>query len=141
MLPWIPVFLMLGIFVLMQWFGKLPPIETIQQLATITNTKGGNIFILATMSIIFFFTAIRMTYWCLDRVAAKAFTADNAVLMLGLSFVTGTAFGGAFSSMLKAMSGEPPIGGSSTTVSSTQPARTTVTTSTPAGTPAPGEPQ
>jgi len=27
--------------------------------------------------------------------------------MMGLTFVTGTAFGGAFSSMLKAMSGEP----------------------------------
>jgi hypothetical protein len=90
----------------MQWHGKLPSVDSIQALAAVTNSKGGNILVLGTMSLIFFFTAMRLTYWCLDRMIDGKLTADNAVVMMGLTFVTGSAFGGSFSSMLKAMSGE-----------------------------------
>lgn len=103
---WIPTFLFVLLLTIMQWNGKLPSVDSIQALAAVTNSKGGNILVLGTMSLIFFFTAMRLTYWCLDRMIDGKLTADNAVVMMGLTFVTGSAFGGSFSSMLKAMSGE-----------------------------------
>ena len=87
----------------------LPTVQGFQEFVSTFNTKAGNIFILGAMSLLFFETAVHMTYWCLDRLSEGKLTVDNAVMMLGLTFVTGSCFGGSFGAMLKVMSGEDVI--------------------------------
>lgn len=103
----------LGVLILLyaffQYTGKLPSIESVQALANVVNTKGGNILALAAFSLVFFFTGLGLIYWSLNRMMESKLTVDNAVLMMGLSWISGTAFGGAFSSMLKVMSGEESV--------------------------------
>lgn len=99
-------FALLVMFCTLMWFKKLPPVESLQNLATLVNTKGGNILVLAGFSLVFFFTSLGLIYWALNRMAEGKLSADNAVLMMALSWLLGTAFGGSFSSMLKVMTGE-----------------------------------
>ena len=89
-------------------------VQAVQELANVVNTKGGNILVLMGLTLIFFFTGIGLIFWSLNRMLEDKLTADNAVLMMGLSWVLGTAFGGSFSSMLKVMSGEPAPGTTTT---------------------------
>jgi hypothetical protein len=103
---WIPTFLFLVLIAFMQWHGKLPSVQSIAALASVTNSKGGNILVLAAFSTLFFFSAVKMIYWSIEKMIEGKLEPANAVVMMGLTFVTGSAFGGSFSSMLKAMSGE-----------------------------------
>lgn len=107
----------------------LPAVSSVQELANVVNTKGGNILVLVALTMLFFFTGVGMVYWMLDRIQEGKLSVDNAVLMMGLSWVTGTAFGGAFSAMLKVMSGENPIPPAGTTTTSTTSVATVPTTS------------
>ena len=88
--------------------GKLPSVEAIQEFASVINSKGGNILWLGFFTLLFFSASVSMFYWAMNRIIEGKLTPDNAVLMMGLQFVTGVAFGGSFASMLKVMSGENP---------------------------------
>lgn len=110
------------LYLVMAYRHLLPSVISIQELANTVNTKGGNILVLLTLTLIFFFTGMGLIYWSLNRMNEGKLSADNAVLMMALSWILGTAFGGAFSSMLKVMSGEnpvPPANTSTTTATST----------------------
>jgi len=121
-------------FTLLALNGKLPSNSSIQEFATIINSKGGNILWLGFFSLIFFSSAIGLFYWSMNRIIEGKLKPEDAVLMMALQFVTGSAFGGAFASMLKVMSGEnpPPVNGK--TASGSVPMFTT--SSTPAQPPA-----
>lgn len=106
-------------YVVMSYRHTLPSIGAVQELANVVNTKGGNILVLLFLTLIFFFTGIGIIYWALNRMLEGKLSADNAVLMMGLSWILGTAFGGSFSSMLKVMSGEDPKPTPGTTTTST----------------------
>ena len=114
------LFILLAFYAILAKAKLLPTTDAMQEFASMLNSKGGNILVLAALSLLFFETAVHMTYWCLDRMQAKTLTVDNAVMMMGLTFITGSCFGGAFSSMLKVMSGENPTphNGSTSTITS-----------------------
>lgn len=114
-----PAFLMVAVFIVMWWFGKLPTIATIHGLAEIANTKGGIILLLYVMSFIFFFSGLRYSYWVMAKSQDGKLTTENALIMATFAFVTGSAFGGAFSAMLKTMTGDSTVGASTSTVSTT----------------------
>jgi len=99
------VIVMYGLFA---HFKLLPSAESLQEFVSMLNSKGGNIMVLGAMSMIFFGTAMRFTYWCIVQMIENKMTADNAIAMMGVNFITGTCFGGSFASMLKVMSGENP---------------------------------
>lgn len=108
---WDIVFVAVGavlVYALLAYRRVLPSIGAVQDLANVVNTKGGNILVLFVLTLIFFFTGIGLIYWSLNRMLEGKLSADNAVLMMGLSWILGTAFGGSFSSMLKVMSGDDP---------------------------------
>lgn len=107
------------VYLVLAYRRLLPSVDSLQSLATVANTKGGNILVLLFLTLVFFFTGIGLIYWSLNRMVEGKLSADNAVLMMGLSFVLGTAFGGSFSSMLKVMSGEDPKPTPGTTTTST----------------------
>ena len=104
-LVWGFVFLFILIVATMQWFGKLPSIRSVEDLAQVLNSRGGNILVLAIFSFIFFITAIRFTYWVIGHSIDGKLTVENSVAMAAFTWITGSAFGGAFTSMVKAMTG------------------------------------
>lgn len=101
------VFLTVGFFVLLV-LRRLPNVQNISACANILNSKGGNLMLLAGLSLWFFAIAMRYIYFLIAMMVHKELTVDNAVALSGFNFVTGTAFGGAFGALLKAMSGETP---------------------------------
>jgi hypothetical protein len=123
----LPIALLIVLWAFMQWHQKLPSTESIQNLATVLATKGGNIMILTGMGFVFFFAGLRLIYYCLSLSIDGKVSTDNAVMMLAITFVTGTAFGGTQGALLKTMTGENVKSGD--TVSST------VTVTTPPSVP------
>jgi Na+/phosphate symporter len=92
-------------FVVMQWYGKLPKIQSIHDLVDLMNSRGGNLLILTIMVGGFFHAAMVLYFHVMSLYERKLITPDNALVSIGWSFVTGTAFGGAFGALLNAMSG------------------------------------
>ena len=103
---WFMIWLFVLLLVFLAWHNKLPRVATVHEFFDALNSRGGNIVILGLMSIAFFKSAMQMFYWTMDKIVDGKVSADNAILLAGFSFVTGTAFGGSFSSMLKGMTGE-----------------------------------
>lgn len=103
---YVPIILFIAAWAFMQWHGKLPSTDSIQALATISATKGGNIIILLVMSLAFFYSGLRLIYYCLGQSIDGKVATDNAVMMLAITFVTGTAFGATLGALLKTMTGE-----------------------------------
>jgi hypothetical protein len=91
---------------LLFWFNRLPSMSAFIDAANVLNSKGGNLLLLAMMSSWFFYEALRFSYHLIDLMIANKLTANNAIALSMFSFVTGTAFGGAFGALLKGMSGE-----------------------------------
>ena len=91
---------------ILQWKSKLPPVSTVQDLAAAVNSRGGNILVLAFFSVGFFWSALKFTYWIIARASDGKITVENSVAMAAFTWMTGSAFGGAFTSMVKAMTGE-----------------------------------
>jgi hypothetical protein len=104
-----------GLFALI-WSGRMPSIQRLIDCANILNSKGGNLLLLAMMSAWFFYEALHFSYHLIDLMISKQLTTDNAIALSMFSFVTGTAFGGAFGALLKAMSGEAVTSSSASTV-------------------------
>lgn len=125
-----PAFLMMAVFIVMWWFGKLPTIATIHGLAEIANTKGGIILLLYAMSFVFFYSGMRYSYWVMSKSQDGKLTTENALIMATFAFVTGSAFGGAFSAMLKTMTGDSTV-----TTLPTQTTTSTVSTTVQKGEP------
>jgi hypothetical protein len=103
---WIFVSVSMIVLGIMQWHGKLPSSRAVQDIAATVNSKGGNILVLTFLSLVFFFTGMRFLYFCIMMIIEGKLTPDNAVAVTGINWVTGAAFGMAFSSLLKAMTGE-----------------------------------
>jgi hypothetical protein len=96
----------------MLWYKLLPSINSFQTFADVINSRGGNIVLLSSMALYFFYHSIRIFYLLIDlskpiSPEGKAYIAqDNAFALMGLQFVTSSAFGGAFGALLKTMTGE-----------------------------------
>lgn len=93
-----------GLFLL----RRLPSADSIQTLITMLNTKGGNILILSVMAMVFFRSFMHLVYVVLQQIQAQTLREDNAIALMGLQFVSTTAFGGALGALLKTMTGEAP---------------------------------
>lgn len=117
----------LAIFALV-WSKRLPSIQGLIDCANVLNTKGGNLLLLAMMSGWFFWEALKLNYHLIYMVSNHQITADNAIALQGITFVTGTAFGGAFGAFLKGMSGEALTSTSASSVETKQTVTQTVVT-------------
>jgi hypothetical protein len=103
---WIFAVFCILLLAIMQWAKKLPTTSELQDLAAIINSRGGNITVLAGFSILFFVSSIRFSYWIISQARDGKLTVVEGLAMATFSWMTGSAFGGAFTSMVKAMSGE-----------------------------------
>ena len=93
-------------YLVLTWLEKLPPVSSVQALVAQANSRGGNIIVLGTLSMVFFHSSMKLFYNLMDRLQDGKITPDNAVALTAISFVSGTAFGGAFGALLKTMTGE-----------------------------------
>jgi hypothetical protein len=92
---------------------RLPAMESFERLVHLMDSRGGNIALLALLTWMFFLSGMRLIYRLLDMVSNKMLTPENAIAQVGLVFVTGTAFGGAFGALLKTLTGTASNGRSS----------------------------
>ena len=72
---------------------KTPPSLTgMKDFVEMLNSRGGNMALLALMTVYFFHHAIKMFYIILQQIQAKTLTADNAVALMAIQFVTSHCF-------------------------------------------------
>lgn len=96
--------LFIGVYLLLVFRNRMPSMGVFKEFVDAINTAGGHIVLLAIFSFYFFRTAMRFFFHVLglpDEVVTK----QNAVIMTGIAFLTGTAFGGAWGALIKTMSG------------------------------------
>lgn len=99
------LFILLATAILLYLMHRYEP-KQLRELVSILNTKGGNILLLSFFSMAFFYSSMQMFYFGLNLIVDKKISPENAVLLMGIAFVTGSAFGGAFGALITMLSGE-----------------------------------
>jgi hypothetical protein len=99
-----------AVYLLLVFRNKLPGMGAFKDFTDTINTAGGHILILTLFSLYFFKAAMQFFYHVMSLPEATV-TKSNAVIMTGIAFLTGNAFGGAFASLLKTMTGGKANGG------------------------------
>ena len=92
------------VYLLLVFTDRLPSIDSVRSFADVINSAGGHILVLAAFSAWFFDVAIKFIFHILG-LPDEMVTKHDAIIMTAIGFVTGTAFGGAWSALLKTMSG------------------------------------
>jgi hypothetical protein len=102
--------ILIGVVLALIYTGKFPTVASIRDFVEIVNTRGGNILLLAFFTWIFFRAAMLFIYHVMALADSPGDTVpkSDAIITAGLGFVTGGAFQGAFSSLLKTMNPLPP---------------------------------
>jgi hypothetical protein len=93
-----------GVYLLLVFRNKLPGMRAFKDFADTINTAGGHIILLGLFSLYFFKAAMQFFYHVMGLPDDKV-TKANAIIMTGIAFLTGTAFGGAWAALLKTMTG------------------------------------
>ena len=97
-------FALIGIHLLLVFSNKMPSMASFKDFADTINSAGGHIILLSLFSGWFFISAMRFFFHTLnlpDEVISK----HEALVMNAVSFLTGSAFGGAWGALIKTMSG------------------------------------
>jgi len=79
--------------------------ESIATVGRIADTRGGNILILVSLTILFFGIAMGLGYHILAMIEAKTLTSDNTLAVMLVQFVTGGAFGTALGALIQLLGG------------------------------------
>ena len=91
--------------VAMQWYKKLPEPWTIKHYLSALNDRGGNILVLAFGSAWFFSVSVKTFFHFVNLIVEKKLEPDNAIVLMGVQFVSSSAFGSCFGALLKTMTG------------------------------------
>lgn len=95
-----------ALYLVLALVNKLPAVESIRRLMSALDDRGGNIVVLVGMTVWFFAQAIYMFYFAINMIGSGKIDGKDAVLLMGLQFVTGVAFGGSFGALLKTLNGQ-----------------------------------
>ena len=79
-----------------------------QEVASSMNTKGGNVLVLAVMSMFFFVATMWLAFVVIQDIKAGTLREDNAIALMALQFCMNSAFSACLGAMLKTMTGESP---------------------------------
>jgi hypothetical protein len=84
---------LVAIFVL-ALLGKLPSIDQFRQFAAVVDTRGGNITVLLTLTIMFFCVGVGLLYYLVGLVEDKVFNVQEAMIIEGtVTYASGWALG------------------------------------------------
>ena len=131
---------MVLIFVLilcvMIWYNKLPPVSSLRDFVNIWNSRGGNILMLIYLTVYALRVSMRLIYHFVDLISEGKLDEKSAIMMVAVSFVTGSVFGLFSGALIKTMTGTeggmpvPPVSPLGAQ-SSTQQSVNSITTSAP----------
>lgn len=114
-------------YLLLVFTKNLPTMASFKDFTDTINTAGGHIVLLSLFSGWFFVTAMRFFLHVLG-LPDDVITKHDAIIMTGVGFLTGTAFGGAWGALIKTMSGgkangttPPPTNGPDTLTATVTP--------------------
>jgi hypothetical protein len=99
------VIFIVAVFVFLTVIDKLPAVESIRRFISTLDDRGGNIVVLVVFSGWFFTVSIRLFYYAIGLIADNKIDAKDAILMMALTWVTGSVFGGSFGALLKTLNG------------------------------------
>jgi hypothetical protein len=109
------LFALIAVYVFLSLRNKLPAVESIRRIVSALDDRGGNIVVLAIFSGWFFLAGMHAFYFALNLISQGKIDAKDAILMMFVTWLTGSAFGGSFGAMLKTLNGQisvsPPTGG------------------------------
>ena len=108
LISWMPAIFFLLVWAMMQCYGKLPSMDSVQSFVTMFNSRGGNILVLSLGSVYFFKYAMYLFLHLLHLASEGKITPDNAFALMATQFLTTTAFGAFSGALLKTMTGESP---------------------------------
>jgi hypothetical protein len=100
------VILIVSVYLFLAVSNKLPAVESIRRFISTLDDRGGNIVVLAGFSAWFFTASIRLFYYAISLIANGKIDAKDAILMMALTWVTGSVFGGSFGALLKTLNGQ-----------------------------------
>lgn len=92
------------VYVLLAWRGKLPRISAFKDFLDAVNSAGGHIFLLTLLTLWSIKIAMQFFYHILS-LPAETFTKQQAIVTAGITFVQGTLAGTFIGALLKTMSG------------------------------------
>lgn len=93
------------IWAVLNYLNLLPDIASVQKLIGIMNDRGGNLVQLLFLTIYFFKWSVWFFIYSMNKVENGNLTKDDTIMIMAITFVTGTAFGGAWGAFLKTMTG------------------------------------
>ena len=92
------------VYLILVFANKLPSMASFKDFADTINSAGGHIILLSIFSGWFFISAMRFFFHSLS-LPDEVITKHDALVMNAVSFLTGSAFGGAWGALIKTMSG------------------------------------
>jgi hypothetical protein len=102
--------LLILVYLILVFSNKLPSMASFKDFADTINSAGGHIILLSIFSGWFFISAMRFFFHSLS-LPDEVITKHDALVMNAVSFLTGSAFGGAWGALIKTMSGGKANGG------------------------------
>lgn len=99
---------MFAMYVLLRLTKSSVSPQGFQEVASVLNTKGGNVLVLAGMSMFFFAATIWLAFIIIQDIKAGTLREDNAIALMALQFCMNSAFSACLGAMLKTMTGESP---------------------------------
>jgi len=94
----------LVVYLVLVYTKRLPAIDSLKAFTELLSSAGGNIAVLSLFSFYFFSVSVKMILYVLS-LPDDVLTKKDAIIVSGIAFVTGTAFGGSWSALLKTMTG------------------------------------
>lgn len=85
------------------WANKLPHVKGIKYLLSALNDAGGHIFVLLILTLVTFYASLHLFYHAIDLIVNKRIAEENGVMMMGLTWASGQAFGLFAGALLKTM--------------------------------------
>jgi len=97
--------LLVVVWMALLYTKRQPEVSSMREFVGLLNSRGGVILVLMGLAVYFFRTGIELFYFILSQLRDGKLTEQNAIALMALQFVTGTAFGGAFGALLSVMTG------------------------------------
>lgn len=98
------------VYLILVFANKLPSMSAFKEFADVINTAGGQIVVLGLFSWWSIKIAMQYFYHIL-AIQSDAITKQDAIIMAGVTFVTGTLVGTFTGALLKTMSGGKAVNG------------------------------
>lgn len=93
------------------WYGKFVSNDRLHGLVDVIGTRGGNILVLATFSMVSMVVSVKMLTYMLEMSMSGRLSQTNVLMMSVFNFVTAHMSGTFFGALIATMKGDKPSPG------------------------------